>query len=34
MKRGQPDPGELPEHKPEYDEYFEQNDYWDRYVEV
>ena len=28
------DPGELPEHQPEPDEYFEQHDYWDKYVEV
>jgi hypothetical protein len=33
MKNGQPDPGELPEHQPEPDEYFEQNDYW-KWVEV
>lgn len=34
MKNGQPDPGELPEHKPEPDEYWEQSEYWDKYVEV
>lgn len=28
------DPGELPEHLPEPDEYFERPDYWDKYVEV
>lgn len=28
------DPSELPEHQPKLDEYFEQNDYWDKYVEV
>lgn len=28
------EPYELPEHLPEPDEYWEDNDYWDKYVEV
>jgi hypothetical protein len=28
------EPYDLPEHQPEPDEYFEQPDYWDKYVEV
>jgi hypothetical protein len=28
------EPGDLPEEQPEYDEYSERRDYWDKYVEV
>ena len=28
------EPYELPEHQPEPDEYWEQSEYWDKYVEV
>lgn len=28
------DPGELPEHIPDPDEYAKRSDYWDKYVEV
>jgi hypothetical protein len=34
MKNGQHDPGTLPEHIPDPDEYATRSDYWDKYVEV